>query len=298
MIGSRNRRAQTSESIGCPGGFPAETGGFQDSIQCVDAMLRSERPYAREIADAMDSRALSNASDLLLAFEILDLLSIGFVVCSASGRVLGANRTAEEKIRKRDGLHLNSEGELCAKRKCRQPGRVRRRATRITPSDEFGSGDAAFAVQRPSGKRALTVLVRSFRGKSRFHQPELPAALVLIFDSSLSARTTELELKYLYGLTATEARVANMLTDGKGLPDCCRELGISRATVCTHLRRLFKKTRVRRQSELVSLLLRSVGFARLGTTALRDPDAFQFPSLTSGPGKKVKTVAGRWVVAY
>lgn len=297
MTSDRDRTARSREKGRYLCGFSGANGDFQNSIKFVDAFLGRERPYAREIVDAMDSRARRNAPDFLLTVEILDLLNIGFVVCNASGQVLVANRTAEEKMRKRDGLQLNSEGELCAKRRCRQPGRARRHATRITPSDEFGSGDAVFAVQRASGKRALTVLVRCFRGKSKFQEPELPAALVLIFDSSLSARTTELELKHLYGLTSTEARVANMLTDGKALQDCCRELGISRATVCTHLRRLFKKTRVRRQSELVSLLLKSIGFARLGTAASRNSSVFHLSTLQRGPSKKPKTVAARWTVA-
>jgi DNA-binding CsgD family transcriptional regulator len=282
MTIGRDRTARARETIRGLRDAPPPTLAVPDLKKGKDALLLMERQSNPEIIDRLDSGTTIDAPDLLLTLEILDLLSIGFVVCNVSGQMLTANRTAKERIQRRDGLQVNSKGELCARRRCAQSGRVRLEATRITTSNEFRSGDSVFAVPRGSGKRALTVLVRSYRSKSKLPPSELPAALVLIFDSSLSARTTELELKHLYGLTATEARIANMLTDGKALADCCRELGISRATVCTHLRRLFKKTRVRRQSELVSLLLRSIGFARLGTAGLTKSNgaSLLFPATT------------------
>jgi DNA-binding CsgD family transcriptional regulator len=237
---------------------------------------------------------LCGTTDFSLSLAVLDLLSIGLVVCNASGQMLFANRTAQEKIRKRDGLQLNPVGELCAKRACRRPGNARPRTVRITPSDEFSCGDAAFSVQRASGKRALTVLVRSI-GTPQVQTAELPAALVLIFDSTVTVTTTEAELKQLYGLTATESRLANLLTDCKALNDCCRELLISRATACTHLRRIFKKTGVCRQSELVSLLLRSISLTRLGHAVSRAPSfLFRFAAVQRPLGKDMNAADARW----
>jgi hypothetical protein len=55
-----------------------------------------------------------------------------------------------------------------------------------------------------------------------------------------------------------------LLMQGDELEECCRELAIRRSTGCTHLKRLFKKTGVHRQSQLVTLLLKSIGLAYLG----------------------------------
>jgi len=57
-----------------------------------------------------------------------------------------------------------------------------------------------------------------------------------------------------HGLTTTEAKVA--LTIARGLPgkQVCRELHISYNTLKTHLRHIYAKTRVKRQSDLVRLL--------------------------------------------
>jgi len=66
----------------------------------------------------------------------------------------------------------------------------------------------------------------------------------------------------LYGLTSTEACLANLLMEGKTLDECCQSLGIRRSTARTHLQHLFEKVGVQRQSELVSLLLKSIGLVR------------------------------------
>ena len=46
------------------------------------------------------------------------------------------------------------------------------------------------------------------------------------------------------------------------MADSCDELGICLSTGCSHLRKMFKKTKTHRQGELVALLLRSIGVLR------------------------------------
>jgi DNA-binding CsgD family transcriptional regulator len=89
------------------------------------------------------------------------------------------------------------------------------------------------------------------------------AVLVIIFDSALRVKAIDSDLRQLYGFTSTEARLANLLMEGKALESCCDQMGICRSTGCTHLRRLFKKTGVHRQGELVALLLKGIGLARM-----------------------------------
>jgi DNA-binding CsgD family transcriptional regulator len=81
----------------------------------------------------------------------------------------------------------------------------------------------------------------------------------MIQDSALPVETAEAELRQLYGLTSAEARLSNLLMEGAALEDCCAQLGIRRTTARMHLRNIFAKTGVRRQGELVALLLKSIG---------------------------------------
>jgi len=58
----------------------------------------------------------------------------------------------------------------------------------------------------------------------------------------------------LYKLTASEVRILHAITQTTGVAELAREVGISVATVKTHLNHLFAKTGAKRQADLVRLL--------------------------------------------
>jgi DNA-binding CsgD family transcriptional regulator len=66
-------------------------------------------------------------------------------------------------------------------------------------------------------------------------------------------------LRQLYGLTPSEARLANLMMEGNPLDACCKELQIRPSTARMHLSNLFAKTGVQRQGQLIALLVRSLG---------------------------------------
>lgn len=81
-----------------------------------------------------------------------------------------------------------------------------------------------------------------------------PVALVIVKERrSLSVMQIARE-RYL--LTAAEARIAEMLCEGKTLGDIARERGVAGETVKTQLKAIFAKTGVTRQSELVARFYR------------------------------------------
>jgi DNA-binding CsgD family transcriptional regulator len=212
-----------------------------------------------DVAGHSSGRASTVGHLLNAGFGALDLLNIGLVVCGSAGELLVANNTAQEILRSRDGLELDPEGVLSATHDNVSLGKVIQEVAKSSRTDEGGKLDRAFAVRRPSGKRALTLFVRAVNNAGEKQNSNVAAVLVMILDATLPVETTEADLRQLYGFTATEAQVANLLMEGKGLEDCGTELGIRRTTVRMHLRNIFAKTGVRRQGELVSLLLKSIG---------------------------------------
>ena len=221
--------------------------------------ISSEQDAFRPLIVAMPQ---NNVSDLLTAgFGALDLLNIGVVVCGSSGEMLVANDTAQEILRARDGLELDAQGVLCAT--CQSgaslAGVIQQVARTARNGVHNNNVDSAFAVRRPSRKRALTLFVRAVNAKAEPPADHEAAALVMIVDAALPVEATELELGQLYGFTSTEAQLANLLMEGMALEDCGDELGIRRTTVRMHLRNIFAKTGARRQGELVALLLKSIG---------------------------------------
>ena len=191
---------------------------------------------------------------LMTGFDALDLLNIGFIVTNLAGRVLLANTTAETILEAQDGLRLTSEGTLSTSPGCNSPS--------MEPilKGKPGVKQAVIALSRPSGKRPLTLLVRSAEVAPSDY-PEPARILVFVLDPE-SPTAREPELRQLYGLTSAETRLANLLMEGKTLEECCDMLGIRRSTAKMHLRNVFTKTDVQRQGELVALLFNSTGTVR------------------------------------
>ena len=59
------------------------------------------------------------------------------------------------------------------------------------------------------------------------------------------------EQKSMSGLTPKEKRVAMLLINGKSRNEIARVLGTSENTVKTHAQKIFKKTQVKSQKELM-----------------------------------------------
>lgn len=57
-----------------------------------------------------------------------------------------------------------------------------------------------------------------------------------------------------FGLTKTEARLAAALYEGCSIPQAAHRMGVANSTARTHLQRIFDKTGVRRQADLVRVI--------------------------------------------
>lgn len=108
------------------------------------------------------------------------------------------------------------------------------------------SHDRWFAHVLPltSGNRQLTANVYS-------------AIAAVFVRKSLLEQPTPLEaLSKLHNLSASEARVVDAVMKGGSVKDMAEKLGLSQATVKTHLQKIFQKTGVNRQNDLVKLIAR------------------------------------------
>jgi DNA-binding CsgD family transcriptional regulator len=81
---------------------------------------------------------------------------------------------------------------------------------------------------------------------------------LFISDPRQVAEPPRQAISRLYDLTPAEANLAMLLAEGLSLDEASGKLEISRNTARAHLRAIFAKTGVTRQSGLVRLLLRSV----------------------------------------
>jgi DNA-binding CsgD family transcriptional regulator len=175
-----------------------------------------------------------------------DLISLGVIITSADATVVRTNPCADRLMH--DGRALTVQ---------------------------FGRLHAAYGEDTTALRRALSDVAgrKAYRAVS-LRCPDgstLPAMVhgldslagVFVTDPADDAASPPSVLMELYGLTAAEARLASLLARGRSLEDAAAELRASRATLRTHLRRIFEKTDTCRQSALVRLLLRGPAQCRV-----------------------------------
>src|SRR5262249_12175110 len=113
------------------------------------------------------------------------------------------------------------------------------------------------ALQRPSLRRPLAVVVAPLEARVAWFLAYSPAVIVFVSDPEQS-RCVPLpdQLRAVFGLTRTEALVAVGIFQGERVKAAADALGIGRTTARTHLQRVFGKTGTRKQAELVRIIAR------------------------------------------
>lgn len=217
-------------------------------------LLARLAPHLRR-AVQMNSRLSLSLCEADTIADVLARLPHAAMLVDAASRVLFANCAATSMIAAADGLRSHPDGlraDLQA-----ETDELRRRIGRCALQD--GNTEpplGALALSRSSGHRPLSVLVTPSR---RIGSPgaaaSKPAAFVFITDPELAVAIPLERLRRLYGLTQAEAATAIAVLHGDNPRAIASRLGVSLATVKTHLRHVFAKTETRRQAELVSLLL-------------------------------------------
>jgi DNA-binding CsgD family transcriptional regulator/PAS domain-containing protein len=180
----------------------------------------------------------------------LDALQVGIVLADRRGRVMFANRVAEEILRRGDGLGLVRDQLRAARPEDSQ---------KLAALIEGAARTTLGLGERPGGILALptsagipvTVLVSPC---PRLHLLE-PAAFVFIGQPTGSMPIDERHVARKHGLTPAEARLLRALYDGKRLSEYAASAGITINTAKTHLKHLFAKTGTERQADLVRMFV-------------------------------------------
>jgi DNA-binding CsgD family transcriptional regulator len=169
-------------------------------------------------------------------------------------------KRAEELLRQRDGLLLEN-GKLRAAVSVEEKRlqNLIHGAEQTSNGVGFHAGGGTIPVSRTRG-RALCVTVAPLRNL-KFNLGDRPLVLVFVADPDQQIKPAANLLRECYELTAAEARLAMPLIEGHSLKEAAEICGVTHNTAKSQLKSIFVKTNVRRQSELVKVLLVSSGDA-------------------------------------
>lgn len=228
---------------------------FNLMLATIEARLREVgriRARTQTELDAVRSALirLSYASQ-----QVLDRLASGVVLLDRSTKVLFANRAARVIAAKRDGLVV---GDTLRADQAQASAALKdaiEKAIYAAPGRE--TGQTCLSLPRPSGKRELMAIVCPLPATPEAGATATPAAALFIGDPEQPPPLSPDRLCALFGLTNTEAEVAQALANGKRPADIAAERSVSSTTVAFHMRNLFQKTGVSRQADLIALILTS-----------------------------------------
>lgn len=244
-----------------PGGWEGNVGPINgsdapDFNEDDKAMLLALRPHM-EASLAMFARISREETELQALIDTLDRLTICTLILSGTGRILRANSAARRLLAAREVahapddrialLHRGSDAELQGLiGKALATSRVR--------------GNAPFVEALRLDTRTdqhIGVLVRSIQPSGPFTNDSAPA-VVVYFAGGGAAQPIERLVTQLFDLTPSEAHLATLLATGSSLSEAADKLGLTENTVRTYCKTILNKVGVRRQTELVRLILRSV----------------------------------------
>lgn len=221
----------------------------------IGMLLLPHLRRAVTISNVLDARAIESTR----MAEALDALPCGVVLTNDKSRILHANRFAERMIE--HGAAVRGTGGVLSA-KAPAAAQELRKAIRLAAQDEAKLGKAGLAIRLtgpPAPPMFAHVLPMSGSEQRARLRPEAIAAVFIGPSMTTAFDVAPAEAKeYLrgrFGLTKAEADVALEILKGDGRAAAAARLGITATTVRAHLSHIFEKTGVRRQAELVRLLM-------------------------------------------
>lgn len=185
--------------------------------------------------------------------DILDGLRTAVLLVNADGHVVHANAAGEAMLR--DGLALRTvSGRLAAIDAQAKPALIEAVAAAKGGDTALGNRGIAVPLTARDGGRYIvhTLPLTSAERRGAYGRGGAVAAL-FVQEAELPLGSVPEAIASAFQLTPTELRVLLTMVAAGGVAETAEALGISRATVKTHLHRLFGKTDTRRQADLVKL---------------------------------------------
>lgn len=186
------------------------------------------------------------------AVDGLDASACGVLLVAHDGRVLHANHTAESILAMQDGLSLDRALLIGSTPGVTSTLRRLSEACGRTTSGEGTSAGEALAIPRPSGRRALQVLVSPAKRIDALGlQSHGVAAIVFVSDPERHSLPSTRVLQALYGLTPAEATVAAHIGAGLTVEEIAGACGYTRQTVQWYNKQILSKMGCRNRAALV-----------------------------------------------
>lgn len=184
--------------------------------------------------------------------------NVAAMVLDPDGRIIDHNHLGSALLQAGDVLTAKGEELVCV-----DPTTQRKLVDAMRDTLQSGRSSNLLLVGRREEDRRFCLTLCRVRPNGLAHPRSGPPRLLCLV-SPLDRRriATVRQLMDLFGLSASEARLARAVASGDTVGEYCRNQGLRTPTVRTQLRAVFSKTGVERQVGLVRMIM--------GIPAVRD----------------------------
>lgn len=182
----------------------------------------------------------------------VEALTVGVVLADEESKIVHANATASTMLATGDPI-LMRHGRIAVQSAATTA--TLQAAVALAAKDEatLGQKGIGIPIPRSNGDPLVIHVLPLRRGEMRPGLIQRAAAALFVASASGPPQLPRDALNQLYDLTPAEIRIFELICDGQTRNDISAQLGISVATVKSHLLHVFEKTGCRRQVDLVRL---------------------------------------------
>jgi DNA-binding CsgD family transcriptional regulator/PAS domain-containing protein len=225
----------------------------------VAPLLLALAPTLQQSIRSLRLKQLTREKDRLGSF--LETLADPAFVLDHTGKVNAINKAAERLIEQTTAIRIGAH-EVLHIDDATAAAFVESARLGLAPdkAGQYASARPEAFLRTPAGDFSLTALrIRANLSGSwgvYEHWTQAPALILSLRPVTIDPRHQIMLLRQLFDLTAAEADLAFLLASGLSLSQAAARRGVTYETARWQLKSVFAKTKVRRQSELVSTLMR------------------------------------------
>jgi DNA-binding CsgD family transcriptional regulator len=235
---------------------PRRAGPFGPSDRALCELLV---PHLQAAVDAHSEFELTRTERSVYA-QAMDHLTMATLILDHQGRIIHGNGAAHEVLAQQDGITLDGDHLVLSHREDAELFRAAfKRAVAGQTSGQHGIVEVV-RIHRSTDQEPIVVIVKPANATRSPGGDGAMLGAVAVFLSTERGITesSAAGIQKLLGLTNKETRLALCLANGRSLQESAGDIGITMSTARAHLRAIFSKTGIDRQSRLVRVILRSV----------------------------------------
>ncbi len=199
-------------------------------------------------------RAMADAGALGASLAgLLENGRLGLIRLDRRGRIMEANDRARHILLERDGLC--DRGGVLTSGHAGENEALQRLLARALPRHGVQGAGGSMKITRSKARTPLVLEVHPVRGMGVGRRACQVGALVLVVDPARRPRIDPDLAAKLLGLTPMESRVAVAAAAGQTVAGVADSLDCAENTVKTHLKHVYRKLGIRKQTELAQRVL-------------------------------------------